>query len=246
MEKYKAFIIDDEDHCRSTLRKQLEWVCPEVEITGEAFSVQSGLDLLSESTPDIIFLDIEMADGTGFDLINSLEETPFKLIFTTAFDEYALEAFQVNALAYLLKPIDEEELEKKVKQILEENKDFFGQKLKDLINFLNNNNDERKIALPVLEGLHFVSIKDIIRCQAEGNYCKIFLKDKKPLVISKTIKYIAELIDDNSFIRVHQSHLINIAFISKYIRGKTGQIQLVDGSTVPVSRSQKENFLNRF
>ena len=133
-----------------------------------------------------------------------------------------------------------------IDRILEENKSDATLQLQELMDFLNKQNAVNKIALPVFEGLHFVDVDQIIRCEAQGNYCTIYLNGGKKMVISKTIKHIGELINNSAFIRVHQSHLVNLNYVSKYIRGKTGQLILEDGVSIPVSRSQKENLLNRF
>lgn len=245
METLKALIIDDEDHCRSSLNKQLEWSCPNVKVIGEANSAVNAKELIIKSDPDIAFLDIEMPRGTGFDLLKSLEEIPFKVIFTTAYDEYALDAFKVNAVAYLLKPIDGEELNTVIEKISLEKNDMLGKKLENLMNYLVQKDQVKKVAFPVSDGLQFVLLDTIIRCEADGNYCKIFLHGRKNLMISKTIKHINEIINHSKFVRVHQSHIINMDYVQKYIRGKNGQIVLDDGTVIPISRSKKDSFLDR-
>jgi two-component system LytT family response regulator len=246
MEQIRAVIIDDEDHCRSTLRKQLEWFCPSVELVGEGKNVQSGIAIIADKDPDLVFLDIEMPDGTGFDLIRLLKNKDFKLIFTTAFDEYALEAFKVNAIAYLLKPIEGEELAEIVQKLIVEKKEDLGDHLASLMKYLSDKEKVKKVALPVMEGFQFVRIDDIVRAEASGNYSTVYLSDGSSLFISKTLKFILEAINSSKFVRVHQSHIINMDFINKYIRGKNGQIVLDDQTTIPVSRSKKDDFLDLF
>ncbi len=244
MERIRSIIIDDEDHCRSSLTKQLEWSCPQVEVIAEGKSASEGRELVIQHQPDLVFLDIEMPGGSGFDMIKSLPSIQFKLVFTTAFDEYALQAFKVNAIAYLLKPIDEDELISTIEKVQVEKNDVVGKKLEKLMNYLSAENKSGKIALPVSDGLQFVSIEKIVRCEADGNYCTIYLDDGNKMVISKTLKYISELVKQQKFVRVHQSHIINMDFIKKYIRGKNGQIIMDDGSVIPVSRAKKDGFLD--
>lgn len=247
MNKLKAIIIDDEDHCRSSLTKQLEWSCPNVEVVGQADSAVRGKDLILGIKPDIIFLDIEMPGGTGFDLIRSIPGFMYKVIFTTAYDEYALEAFKVNAVAYLLKPIDGDELEKAVAKISTEKSEDIGGKLEKLMNYLRSNEQSvRKIALPIADGVEFVHIDDIIRCESEGNYCYVYLNDGSKMFLSKTLKQISELINSQKFIRVHNSHYVNMDYVKRYLRGKGGQIIMDDGSMIPVSRTKKDEFLDNF
>ncbi|NNF33587.1 MAG: response regulator [Saprospiraceae bacterium] len=246
MEKIRAIIIDDEDHCRSSLTTQLEWSCPQVEVIAEGKSADEGVELIKKHKPDLVFLDIEMPGGTGFDMIEMLPHVDFKLVFTTAFDEYALQAFKVNAIAYLLKPIDEDELIRTVEKVVIEKNDIVEQKLEKLMQYLSSEHKSGKIAVPVSDGLQFITTDKIIRCEADGNYCTIHLLEGKKLVISKTLKHISDLIQQQNFVRVHQSHIINMNYIKKYIRGKNGQIIMDDGSVIPVSRSKKDDFLEKF
>lgn len=246
MESIRAVIIDDEDHCRSTLSKQLEWFCPEVEIVAEGVTVETGLKMIRAHNPDVIFLDIEMPDGTGFDLIRNLDQENLKVIFTTAFDEYAVEAFKVNAIAYLLKPIEGDELANVIEKFSQEKKDEIGERLASLMKYLSEKEKVKKVALPVMEGLQFVMIDDIVRAEASGNYTTVHLRTGKTLFISKTLKFILETVNSSKFVRVHQSHIINMDYIHKYIRGKNGQIILDDQTVVPVSRSKKDEFLDHF
>ncbi|GLR15935.1 LytR/AlgR family response regulator transcription factor [Portibacter lacus] len=246
MQKVRALIIDDEDHCRSTLAKQIEWYCPQVDVVGEGKSASEARILIKDLDPDLVFLDIEMPSESGFDLLKSLDRIKFKLIFTTAFDEYALEAFKVNAIAYLLKPIEGQELADALEKITVEKQDEVGQRLESLMKFLAEKDHIKKVALPVLEGLQFVLIDDIVRGEASGNYSTVYMKNGSSLFISKTLKYILEAINHSKFIRVHQSHFINMDYIHKYIRGKNGQIILDNGTAIPVSRSKKDEFLDLF
>ena len=241
--KLSAIIVDDEEHCRETLVKQLEWSCPEVEVIGHAESIQEAIVLLEGKTPDVLFLDIEMPGGTGFDLLEKLPEINFAIIFTTAYDDFALDAFQVHAVDYLLKPIDGDTLknaiEKVQKTIPENPKVNFDR----LLEYMTSHKTSKKVAFPVLDGLTFVELDDIIRCESEGTYCHIFLLNQPKIFLSKTLKQVSELINNEKFLRVHNSHLVNSAFIKRYIRGKGGQIIMEDGAIIPVSRGRKSDFL---
>ena len=241
----KAIIVDDEEHCRSSLKKQIEWSCPQVEIIAEASSASDARALIKELQPELVFLDIEMPGGSGFDLISSFEEINFSIIFTTAYDEYAIKAFKVNAVAYLLKPIDGAELAASVTKIIEERSDSVGKSLEDLMCYLRSQvSGLKKVAFPVADGLEFVIVDDIIRCESEGSYCHIYIKNNNKLFLSKTLKQVTELINSEKFTRVHHSHLVNMDYVKKYIRGKGGQVIMDDGSSIPVSRTKKDGFLD--
>ena len=241
-----AVIVDDEEHCRETLVKQLEWSCPNVEVIGQAESVEKAKHLLARKTPDVLFLDIEMPGGTGFDLINQLQDVSYSVIFTTAYDEFALDAFKVNAIDYLLKPIDGDALKNAVEKVEKMMPEQMNENLDRLLAQMGGHVSSKKIAFPVSDGLSFVEMNDIIRCESEGAYCHIFISNQPKLFLSKTLKQVSELINHEKFLRVHNSHLINTDFIKSYIRGKGGQVIMDDGTSIPVSRSRKDDFLEQF
>jgi len=245
-QKLLAIIVDDEEHCRETLVKQLAWSCPDVEVIGQAESIKSAKLLLSKMTPDILFLDIEMPAGTGFDLLNQVTEHSYSIIFTTAYDEFALDAFKVNAIDYLLKPIDGDALKNAIKKVEKILPKAVNQNLDRLLEQINGKKSSKKIAFPVSDGLSFIEMDDIIRCESEGAYCHVYVRKQTKLFLSKTLKQVSELIDHEKFLRVHHSHLINSDFIKRYIRGKGGQVIMEDGTSIPVSRSRKDDFLDLF
>ncbi len=233
-------IIDDEEKSRQTLRQMLSLFCKNVQIIGEAKDVRTGFELLSIVKPDLVFLDIKMPDGNGFDLIRKLNSRNFNLIFTTAFDQYAIKAFKFNAIDYLLKPIDTDELKAAVdkagKYILTNKTN-----VDNLIsNTLEENKEDQKIVLSTAEGMHIIKVKNIIRCQADDYYTNYFLNDGRRIMISKTLKESEELLIDYNFIRPHRSHLINISYIKKYVKSDGGYIVLADDSKIPVSRRKKD------
>lgn len=245
IENIRAIIVDDEAHCRSSLSKQLEWSCEDVKIVGSASSAKEARALILELDPEIVFLDIEMPGGSGFDLLESLDEISFSVIFTTAYDEYALKAFKANAVAYLLKPIDGAELEDAVAKVRFGQTDQMGKKLEQLMTYLRMQGaSTKKVAFPVSEGLEFVIVDDIIRCESEGSYCHIYIHNQSNLFLSKTLKQVSELINSEKFVRVHHSHLVNMDYVKKYIRGKGGQVIMDDGTSIPVSRTRKDDFLD--
>lgn len=240
-----AIIIDDEEHCRSSLKKQIQWSCPEVEVVGEANNIENGFAAIKESTPDVVFLDIAMPGGSGFDLLRQFDKVYFSVIFTTAYDEYALQAFNVNAIAYLLKPVDGEELIKSVEKVHAEEDSQVTKRLDNLLDYLRvHGNTSKKIPFPVSDGLEFIPVDKIMRCESDGSYCHIYVNDAPNLFLSKTLKQVEGLINNDKFLRVHHSHLVNIDYIKRYIRGKGGQIIMDDNTSIPVSRTRKDGFLD--
>jgi two-component system LytT family response regulator len=248
-----AIIIDDEQNSRDTLRMMLHAVCPEVKIAGEAKNITEGKKLISKQRPKIVFLDIQMPGGTGFDLLQSLDKMDFKVIFTTAYNEYAVQAFRYSALDYLLKPIHPEDLRQAVAKVTEPNMGQLEEQLELLKSHLippvpNPQNTPgiipKKIALPTMEGIHFVLLEDIVWCEALGGYTKFHIRNAAPIVISRLIKDYEDLFSSYNFIRVHNSSLINVVHVVKYVRGEGGQLWMVDGSEIEVSRRRKEQLLS--
>ena len=238
----RSIIIDDEEKGRNTLRNFLKKYCNNVSVVAEGDCVKSGLEQISIHNPDLVFLDIQMPDGTGFNLLEQIQEINFKVIFVTAYDQYALKAFKFSAIDYLLKPIDPEKLIEAVKKISDiEDIKSINKKLEVLI---GNNNRFEKIALPSVEGIHLVKIKDIVRCESESNYTNIYFSTGKKILVTKTLKEYDEMLTPMHFYRVHQSHLINLAFVEKYHKGEGGFVIMEDGSEIEVARRRKEGFLS--
>lgn len=240
MNKLNTVIIDDEERSRQTLRQMLSLFCENVQIIGEAKDVRTGVELITIVKPDLVFLDIKMPDGNGFDLLKALETKNFNLIFTTAYDQYAIKAFKFNAIDYLLKPIDTDELKAAVKKA-ENNAVANVSNVDNLLsNLKDQDKEDHKIILSTSEGIHIIRVKNIIRCQADDYYTNFYLNDGRKIMISKTLKENEELLADYNFIRPHRSHLINIAYIKKYVKSDGGYIVLADGTKVPVSRRKKD------
>lgn len=234
----KAIIIDDISQAVELLRSDLANYCPEVEVIGDASSVVSGTKLLKQSAPDIVFLDIELQDGTGFDILEILGDISFKVIFTTASDEHAIKAFRFSAIDYLLKPINPEELQQAVAKFKDSTKDS-KESIDLLLDTVKERSGPRKLALHTLDKIQVTEIQDIVRCESSGNYTTFYFSDKQKLLVTKTLKEYEKMLDEYGFIRVHQSHLINGNHIKEYIKTEGGYLVMKDGSHVSVSIRKK-------
>lgn len=242
----KAIIIDDEKNCRETLLAMLKSYCPQVQVIAECKSVDEGIRMIHAQNPDLLFLDVEMPNATGFDLLEQVGQTDFEVIFTTAHDHYALKAFRYSALDYLLKPIHGEDLVNAVSRFEKKtNKQDSSLQLNLLLSNLKNlKSPVNKIALPASDGLNLVDVQDIIRLEADGNYTNFITAHGKHIV-SKSLKEYDDLLSDNNFLRIHQSHLINLNYVKKYVRGDGGHIVMQDGTTLPVSIRKKHDVLEK-
>lgn len=239
-----TIIIDDEKDARTTLQQFLQLHCPQVQVRATADGVANGLKVLQENDDvDLVFLDIRMNDGTGFDLLQKLPEVPFQLIFTTAHDEYAVKAFRYGAVDYLLKPIDPTELQAAVERIAPASKPANRQKQVHGMMEMYRENKFDRIAIPSVDEFLFVSIADIVRCEADSNYTYIFLNTGKKIVAPRTLKEFEEILASEGFFRVHQSHLISLKYIQQFNK-VDNLIKMSDGSTVEVSRRKKTLFLD--
>ncbi len=242
---YNTIIVDDEKGCRDTLESLLTDF-PEVNIVGVVNSIELAQKAIKNLQPQLVFLDIEMPGGTGFDLLEKLNTINFDIIFTTAYDQYAIKAIKYSALDYLLKPIDPTELGSALQRFSSKkhDQDLINNKFKTLLNNLGGETSQQKIAIPDGEGLSFVKIKDIIRFQSEGSYTNLYTTiNKKPILISKPIGDYQEMLSNESFARIHRSHLINLEHVEKYIKGEGGIAIMSDQSKVEVSRRKKNDFI---
>jgi len=247
-EKLRAVIVEDEQASRETLTAYLEKYCPDVELLGEADSVKTGLEIIKLHKPDVVFLDIEMPYGNAFDLLEQIHDVDFEVVFVTAYSNYAIKALNLSASYYILKPISIDELIAAVEKIKasrdKEEVSIHSKILLDNIQEVNKPN--HKIVLPLLNGFEVVHVRDIIRCQANDNFTEFHLKDGSKKLISRTLKFYEEMLKDFDFIRIHKSHLINFQYVIKYLKGKGGQVEMSDGSTVDVSVNRKAEFLEKF
>ncbi len=234
----KAIIVDDIPQAIDLLKNDLQNYCPEVEVIAEAPSVVSGTKLIKQLQPDVVFLDIELQDGTGFDILEILGDISFKIIFTTASDEHAIKAFRFSAIDYLLKPINPEELKEAVQKCKDSQPDS-RENVDLLLDTVKEKTSPRKLALHTLDKIQVTEIRDIIRCESSGNYTTFFFTDKQKLLVTKTLKEYEKLLVEFNFIRVHQSHLINADHIKEYIKTEGGYLVMRDGSHVSVSIRKK-------
>lgn len=238
-------IIDDERRSRESLKAMIEKYCTGVVVEGSADDVESGIELLQRIKPDALCLDIQLTSGTGFDLLQKLPKMDFQLIFTTAFDEYAIKAFKFSAIDYLLKPIDVEELKaaiEKAKELLENNRQpaDWHQMLKNLT---RPKDEEPIITISTEQSYEFLKISEIIRVEAQGAYSAFVLTAGKKLLSSKLLKEYESILSDHRFFRVHHSHLVNLSAVERYVKTDGGYVVMNDGAKIPVSRRKKEGFI---
>lgn len=240
----KAIIIDDEIDSLETTELLIENFCPQVKIIGISNDAERGIRMINKLQPQLVFLDISMPKMNGFELLNRLEFRQFELIFTTAHDEYAIKAFQVGAIHYLLKPIDTEELIKAVERVERKLKKSTAQPDVNSIIQRVTANRQPKIAIPSLKGLEMIAVDQIIRCEADSNYSIIHLTSHK-IVVTKTLKELDQLLSAYNFVRIHHSHLINLSHLKTYLKGEGGEVVLSNGEHVNVSRSRKSGLLKK-
>lgn len=231
----KALIIDDLEQARTTLKKDLSIYAKDVEIIGEAEGVVSGAKLLRTVQPDILFLDIQMQDGSGFDLLDILPEINFKIIFITASDAHAIKAFRYAAIDYLVKPVDPDDLKSALERFRENhlNEDAKYKLLSDSLK--NKERPTKRLALHAQDKINIVNIDEIVRCESHINYTTFFFIDGTRIVVTRTLKEFDDLLSDQGFYRVHQSHLVNMKYIREFIKGDGGYLLMTDQSEVPVS-----------
>jgi two-component system LytT family response regulator len=239
-----AIIVDDETKGRLALREKLSAYCPQIKIQAEAANGMDALEMIKIYSPKLIFLDIDMPKMNGFEMLNQVPEKNFHVIFTTAYDQYAIKAIKYAAFDYLLKPIDIEELKTAVSKVdAEENKQTRRQVELLYQNILHPKKNLQKLAIPTLEGLLFYEIGDIIYLEANSNYTNIHFSNKTKITASKTLKEFEDLLPEDVFFRTHHSYIINLSYIKRYIKGDGGQIELQHGAIVDVSRRKKDEFL---
>lgn len=242
-----AVIVDDSPEARESLSADLARWCPDVKLVATAGSMAEGLKVLREVKPDVVFLDIELGDGDGFSLLEKLGETATKVIFTTGLDNHGIRAIKFSALDYLLKPVDPDELVQAVQKVSSEQKNqSITENLKLLAEHLkpaSSGNGLKRLALNSSDRVQVVNIADIIRCESERNYTTFFLKDKKQIVVTKTLKEYEELLEPNGFVRVHHSHLINLEHLKEFIKHDGGYALMDDNAHVPVSVRKRDDLM---
>ena len=242
----RSIIIDDEPQNAGILRNDLAQSCPSVEVVSVCHSAKEGIMAIKKEKPDLIFLDIEMPWMNGFEMLEVLDEIHFSVIFTTAHDQFAAKAFRISAVDYLLKPIDANDLKEAVKKAQQKLEQQHGQaNIENLLRNIKQPSSQQKIALPYRDGYEFVEVTHIIYCQAEGAYTKVFLDNKKYIVVSKTLGDIEELLPTDLFQRIHHSTVVNLSYVTHFVRSDGGYVKLQTGESLIVSKSKKEAVMER-
>jgi two-component system, LytTR family, response regulator len=242
----RTLIIDDEKECTDTLKADLQTYCASIEVIAVCNSAKQGLVTIRNVEPDLVFLDIEMPWMNGFEMLEFLGEIKFSIIFTTAYDQFAARAFRISAVDYLLKPVDFHDLQQAVKRV--ELKMNSGNALAGIENLLYNFRkplDEQRIALPYRDGYEFAEINTVIACLAEGAYSHIHFSNGKKLLVSKSLGEIQEMLPADQFIRIHHSSIVNLRFVTHFLRTDGGYVQLKTGEKLMVSKSKKELLMER-
>jgi two-component system LytT family response regulator len=244
----KAILIDDERNALDVLEMQLQQYCTGVEVIDICDSGEKGIRSILKHKPDLVFLDIEMPHKNGFDVIQATKEENYEVIFTTAYDQFAIRAFKVSAVDYLLKPIDILELREAVEKVKgRSNDDALDKKVEAILKNLKPIAPlVSKIALPVGEAIQLFEANEIVRCESDSNYSHIYLENGKKIIVAKTLKDVEESIGGNPFYRIHQSHYININHVNKVVKGESAYVVMKDGTTITISRNKKEAFLESF
>ena len=244
MQVLKAILIDDELNSLQNLQFKIQEYCHSIKVVAQTQNPEEAIRLIGQHKPDVIFLDIEMPKMSGFKMLEQVPEIDFEVIFVTAYNHYAINAIRISAFDYLVKPVSIEDLQQTVDRLgtytVHKSRDR-AEVLKK--NLANPRSQEDQIAIPTNDGLEFLQIKQIIRIESSSNYSKLFLLSGKHLLVTRQLKDFEELLQDYRFYRVHHSHLINLNFITRYIRGDGGQIVLRNGDMIDVSRRKKEIFL---
>ncbi len=244
----KAIVIDDEKNSREVIVELINEYFDEVKIVAQAGDVKNSIQVIAKHQPNLLFLDIDLPDGTGFDILKNVDYTNMKVIFISAHQDYAIQAIKFSAFDFILKPFNSSELIKTVRRVLDEhtaeNNSLRFESI--LSNFGNSLPELKKIVLKTSDRIYLVNIKDIIRCEAENNYTNFYLANGNKIMVSKTIKTYETLLSEHEFLRVHQSHLVNLNYIQHFDKPDGGMLVLSDNSTVPVSHQKKAQLLDYF
>jgi two-component system LytT family response regulator len=243
----RTILVDDETDSIRVLQRLLENYCPNVTVVGTASGLDTALPLIRGEKPDLVLLDIEMAQGNAFDLLNRLQPIDFKVIFVTAFDNYAVRAFKYSAVDYLLKPVDIDDLRSAITRVQEKPSELsvFEQMKVLLENVGAMSLPRQKIAIPTITGFIFITVSDIVRIEANGSYCNIYLASGESLIATRNIKEYEDILPETIFCRIHNSHIINLSRIKKYQKGRGGSVEMEDGSVIEVASRRKDEFLRR-
>jgi two-component system, LytTR family, response regulator len=241
----KAILIDDEENSISSLKEKLLTHCPQVKIIACCDNAAKGIEAIDNLQPDIVFLDIEMPVMNGFLMLQQLTYKNFELIFSTAYDHYAIKAIRFSALDYLVKPIEIDDLKTAVNKAEEKRNHSYPNPQIELLveQLISKKNNFSRIAIPTIEGLQFIRVEDIIYLEASSNYTHIFSTEKKKYIVSRTLKDFEDMLPTETFLRIHNSYIINKNYVEKYIRGEGGQVVLSNNVTLDVAKRKKSEFL---
>lgn len=243
----KAILIDDETSCTEVLRWQIETYCPSISIISECHQPEQAIEKIRQLNPDVIFLDIEMPSMNAFEMLNILKPFEFQVIFTTAYNQFAQQAFKENAIDYLLKPIDKSDLMIAVDKLMHKEKIYSHEKIEMLLHlFKEQLKTNKKIALPTQDGISFINVDQIVRVESDSNYSFVHLVSGENICITKTLKQIESSLEAQPFYRVHQSHLVNLNHIEKYVKEGGGYIVMSDKTTITLARQRKDGFMELF
>lgn len=239
-----AIIIDDEPAARASLALEINLHCPQIRVVAEASSVEEGIETIRQyPQASLLFLDIQLSDGSGFDLLQKINFEHLKVIFTTAYSEYALRAIKFAPLDYLLKPIDAQELQAAVEKATQGQQTAIQEQIRQFMQQMNSGTTNARISLATSDGIHVHYVKNIVRCASDGNYATVFFEDKSKLLVAKTLKDLEILLAPYPFERIHKSHLINLDHLRRYYNRFSGEVEMSDGTILPVSQRKKTQLL---
>jgi two-component system LytT family response regulator len=240
----KTIIIDDEKHCREVLSMLLQKHCPHIELIGSFSSGTEALEQIEQLQPELVLLDIEMPGMSGFEFLSACSRRSFSVVFTTAYNEYAIQAIRHSALDYLLKPVDKDELKKAVERAGNEQAMRPEKRIAQLLQSMQQGSEHKRFAVPTMEGLILINPEEIMYIKSDGPYSHFYFADGRHLLISKTLREAEETLPTHLFFRIHNSYMVNMQYVQKYLRGEGGEVVMRNGLQLPVSRNRKQEFLN--
>jgi two-component system LytT family response regulator len=242
----RSIIVDDEFKSRESLKALIEKFCDNIQVAAVCQNGDEAIKAIDEHKPDVVFLDIQLQRETGFEILEKLDKIDFEIIFTTAYSEFAVKAFKFSAIDYLLKPIDINELRAAIEKAQKRIVGSISERMAQLAQNLKGNSFRHaRLAIPATDGLVFINVGEILYCEASGNYTNIYMDDSRKFVVSRTLKEYEDLLEEQDFFRIHNSFLINLNSIKKYIRGEGGQVVMSNDKTLDVSKMKKKGFLEK-
>ncbi len=243
--KLKTIIVDDEPDAVNFINSIIGEYCTSLEVVGKAYNVTEGVQQIKREKPDLVFLDVEMPNGTGFDLLTHFPEKTFDVVFITAFNHYAIKAIKFSAVDYILKPININEFIEAVNRVIRKRSEKHSQSNENFRILMENLKSSlpSRLAIPTADGMEYLNPREIIRIEADRSYSWFYISGKRKILVSKHLKEFQDLLGDRHFFRSHNSHLINLKYVRKYIRREGGYIEMTDGSQIPISRTRKDLFL---